>query len=235
MRFLPNKRSKVIAAVAATIVLASTALVLGVADSASPPESGPKVDTHVGHSYIYTVDVASGQLTQETNHQGEGALEPILVRPGRDRLQHDGLRRVLLDARRGGPRCPRRHRDEDRHERRAPVPAVMGTGRQDRVATVALGRGIYAVDTQDGTSQAAHDRRRRTRRRTGLRSDSWIAFHRQVQRKQLRHLRRQRRDGRGAPAHERLQAADEPHVVTPTAAGWHSPSSGPTGSGRSSR
>ena len=176
---LSNKRRKVIAAVGAVILVASTALVLGVADSASPPESGPKVETHVNHSYIYTVDVASGQLTQETNHQGEGALEPSWSAQGEIAFStmdcdecSSTLSEVDPDAV-GSPEVPIESNVEHVFQ-----PSWAPDG--NRVAAVALGRGIYTVDSQTGASK---------RLTTGPSDEApdwapagdWIAFHRQME------------------------------------------------------
>ena len=178
MRFLPNKRRKVIIAIAAALVVASTALVLGVADSASPPESGPKVDTHVGHSYIYTVDVASGQLAQETNHQGEGALEPTWSAQGEiafSTMDCDECSSRLAEVDPDAPVSTETKIDTNVEHLFQPSWAPDGK----RVATVALGRGIYTVDSQTGTSK---------RLTTGPSDEApdwapvgqWIVFHRQV-------------------------------------------------------
>ncbi len=178
MRLLPNKRRLLIGAIAAAIVLSSVALVLGVADSASPPESGPKVDTHVDHSYIYTVDVASGQLAQETNMQGEGALEPSWSAQGDivfSTMDCDECSSSLSEVDPDAPISV--EAPIDTTVEHVFQPSWAPDGKQ--VATVALGRGIYVVDSQTGTAK----------RLTSGRSDEapdwaasgdWIAFHRQV-------------------------------------------------------
>jgi Tol biopolymer transport system component len=179
MRLLSNKKRKVIAAAAATMVAASTAIVLGVADSASPPESGPKVETHVEHSYIYTVDVSSGQLTQETNHQGEGALEPSFSAQGEiafSTMDCDECSSTLAHVDPGPGASPELKIETNVEHLFQPAWAPDG----NRVATVALGRGIYTVDSQSGVSK----------RLTSGSSDEapdWaptgdlVAFHRQIQ------------------------------------------------------
>jgi Tol biopolymer transport system component len=179
MSLLSNKRRKVIAAVAAVVLAASSALALGVADSASPPESGPKVETHVDDSYIYSVDVSSGQLTQETNHQSEGALEPSWSAQGeiafstQDCDECDSMLNEVDPDVTGSPEVP-----IDTNVAHLFQPSWAPDGK--RVATVALGRGIYTVDTQTGTSK---------RLTTGPSDEApdwaavgdWIAFHRQVE------------------------------------------------------
>ena len=195
--------------VVAVIAVASTALALGVADSASPPESGPKVETHVDHSYIYTVDVASGQLTQETNHQGEGALEPSWSAQGEIAFSTqdcDECASTLTEVDPDAVGSPEVH---DRDDRRARLPAVRGrptaTGsrrsRSGAASTPWTRRPAAAQRLTTGPSDEAPD---------WSPAGDWIAFHRQVRGQQLRHLRGQRRDRRGAAAHERRQAADEP-------------------------
>ncbi len=179
MRLLSNKPKKAIAVTATAIVMASTALVLGVADSASPPESGPKVDTHVGHSYIYTVDVASGQLAQETNHQGEGALEPSWSAQGEiafSTMDCDECSSTLSEVDPEAVGAPEATIDTNVEHLFQPSWAPDG----NRVATVSLGRGIYIVDSQTGASK---------RLTTGASDEApnwapvggWIAFHRQVE------------------------------------------------------
>jgi Tol biopolymer transport system component len=179
MRLLSNKKRKLIAILAVTIVAASTAIVLGVADSASPPESGPKVDTHVGHSYIYTVDVSSGQLTQETGHQGEGALEPSYSAQGEiafSTMDCDECSSTISQVDPGPGAAPEVPIETNVEHLFQPSWAPDGK----RVATVALSRGIYAVDSQSGAAK----------RLTSGPSDEapdWapngdlVAFHRQVQ------------------------------------------------------
>ena len=179
MRLLSNNRRKAIAAAAAVVVMASTALVLGVADSASPPESGPKVESHVAHSYIYSVDVSSGALTQETNHQGEGALEPSWSAQGDivfSTMDCDECSSTLSEVDPEAVGSPEATIETNLEHVFQPSWAPDGK----TVATVALGRGIYTVDTQTGAA----------RRMTISPSDEapdwspvgdWIAFHRQVE------------------------------------------------------
>jgi len=150
-RLLSGKRRKAIAA-AAMIVAVSTALILGVADSASPPESGPAVDTHVDHSYIYTVDVSNGDLTQETNHQGEGALEPSYSPDGElafSTMDCDECSSSIVQVD-PGPGAPVEVPIETNVEHLF-QPSWAPDGK--RVATVALARGIFSVDSQSGVSQ----------------------------------------------------------------------------------
>jgi Tol biopolymer transport system component len=178
MTLLSTKRRKLIATIAIAIAAGSTAAVLGVADSASPPESGPAVDTHVDHSYIFTVDVSSGQLTQETNHQGEGALEPSYSAQGDiafSTMDCDECSSTIAEVDPDAPGNPEVPIDATVEHLFQPTWAPGGR----RMAAVALGRGIYIVDVQDGTS----------RRLTSEPSDEapdWspvggsIAFHRQI-------------------------------------------------------
>jgi Tol biopolymer transport system component len=152
VRLLSSKRRKVIAAAAAVIAIASTALVLGVADSASPPEAGLAVDTHVDHSYIYTVDVATEELTQETNHQGEGAQEPSFSAQGEiafSTMDCDECSSTIaqLDP---GP-GPTTEVPIDTPVEHLFQPSWAPDG--NRVATVALGRGIYSVNSQTGAAK----------------------------------------------------------------------------------
>jgi Tol biopolymer transport system component len=163
-------------AAAAVVVPVCAALALGVADSASPPEAGPKVDTHVEHSNIYVVDVSTRGVTQATNHQGEGALEPAWSQEGQ----------IAFSAM-GCDECPSTVSAVDPGDStQAPVetsvkhvfqPSWAPDGH--KLAVVGLGRGIYVIDSADTSA----------RRLTSGRSDEapnwspagdWIAFHKQV-------------------------------------------------------
>lgn len=168
---LTRKRLAVLITV---VIAASTAIALGVADSASPPEAGPKVDTHVDNNGLYVVDVESRAVTQPTHH--EDAKEPSWSPDGQiaftsmtcdecpstlTEVDPAGTTEVQIDP-------PVEHLFQ---------PSWAPDGR--RVAVVGLGRGIYIVDTQAQTSK---------RLTSGVSDEapSWspagdlIAFHRQV-------------------------------------------------------
>jgi Tol biopolymer transport system component len=169
---------KVVGVIAIVVLAASAAILLGVADSASPPESGPAVETHVEHSYIYTVDVDTGKLTQETNHQGEGALEPSYSAQGDivfSTMDCDECASTLEEVDPDVPGAAPAPIDAQVQHLFQPSWAPGGR----RVATVALGRGIYIVDVQDGTA-------RRLTSGPADEAPDWapvggsVAFHRQV-------------------------------------------------------
>jgi Tol biopolymer transport system component len=173
-----QKRRKLAAALVAAVVAASAALALAVADSASPPESGPAVKSHVGHSYIFSVDVATGQMAQETNHQGEGALEPTWSTQGDiafSTMPCDECTSELAEVDPAAPIGPEAKIETSAQHLFQPSWAPDGK----RLATVGLGRGIYSVDTTDGSAQ---------RLTTGPSDEApdWspgghlIAFHRQI-------------------------------------------------------
>jgi Tol biopolymer transport system component len=168
------QRGKLLAVVATAIVLVSAAVVFGVADSASPPESGPAVDAHADHTGIYVVDVADGKIRRPSNH--EDAREPTWSARGQiafstmtcdecvsqlSQMDPGGTTEVLISA----------------TVKHVFQPSWAPDGH--RIAAVGLGRGIYAVDPATGTSK----------RLTTDPSDEapdwspageWIAFHRQV-------------------------------------------------------
>jgi Tol biopolymer transport system component len=175
MNWSRGKRNRLAVAASAT-VLASAGIVFGVANSALPPESGPAVDTHVGHSNIYVVDVSSGQLTQPTNHLGEGAVEPSWSPDG-------SIAFTEMDC----DECPATITQVDPADS-IPVqieatvkhvfqPSWAPDGR--KLAVVGLGRGIYTVDV------ATHNSKRLTTG-PGDEAPAWspkgdsIAFHRQI-------------------------------------------------------
>jgi TolB protein len=164
----------VLAIVAAAVVIVCTAFVLGVADSASPPESGPAVDAHADHTGIYVVDVQDDSITRPSNHQD--AREPTWSKQGQIAFSTDtcdecnsqlsqmdpaGTTEVLISA----------------TVKHVFQPSWAPDGR--RIAAIGLGRGVYVVDTQAGTSK---------RLTTGPSDEApdwaptgdWIAFHRQV-------------------------------------------------------
>ncbi len=173
MRFLRKSRRRA-AVIVVAVIAVPAALALGVADSASPPEAGPKVDTHVDNNGLYVIDVESGAVTQPTHHAD--AKEPAWSPDGQiaftamtcdecpstlTEVDPDGATQVQIDA-------PVEHLFQ---------PTWAPDGR--RVAVVALGRGIHVVDTQAQTA----------RRLTSGPSDeapAWsptgdlIAFHRQI-------------------------------------------------------
>jgi dipeptidyl aminopeptidase/acylaminoacyl peptidase len=172
-----SNRKRLIAFAGAAMVFASAAIALGVADSASPPESGPKVESHVGHSNIWTVDVASKQLEQETNHQGEGAVEPSWSAQGEiafSSMDCDECSSQLVQLDPAGSAQVKIDTPSVDHLFQ---PSWAPDGR--KVAVVALGEGIYAVDSQGGAPKQLT---------SGVADEApdwsptgdWIAFHRQI-------------------------------------------------------
>ena len=162
------------AIVAAAVAVVCAALVLSVADSAAPPESGPKVDAHADHTGIYVVDVASDTIVRPSNHQD--AREPSWSKQGQiafstetcdecnsqlSQMDPAGTTEVLISA----------------TVKHVFQPSWAPDGR--RVAAIGLGRGVYVVDTLAGTSK---------RLTTGPSDEApdwaptgdWIAFHRQI-------------------------------------------------------
>jgi TolB protein len=171
---LPGTRNSRLAVLVTAVVLAVAAIAFGVADSASPPEAGPKVDTHVDKAGLYVVDVESGDLTQPTHH--EDAKEPSWSPDGQiafttmscdecpstlTEVDPAGTTEVQIDP-------PVEHLFQ---------PSWAPDGR--RVAVVGLGRGIYVVDTELQTAE---------RLTTGVSDEApaWsptgdlIAYHRQI-------------------------------------------------------
>ena len=143
-------KSKRFMIVSSAVVATSAAIAIGVAVSGPPPESGPAADSHVGHSNIYVVDVASHALTQPTNHMGEGALEPSWSSDGKIAFS-------AMDC----DECPSQLIQVDPVDSsQAPVetsvkhvfqPSTSPDGR--KVAVVGLGRGIYSVNVGGGTAK----------------------------------------------------------------------------------
>ena len=173
-----RQRKKLTAVLVTAILAGSAALALGVADSASPPESGPAIKSHVGHSYIFSLDVATGQLAQETNHQGEGALEPTWSTQGDiafSTMSCDECTSELAEVDPAAPIGPEAKIDTTVEHVFQPSWAPDAK----KIAAVGLGRGIYSVDTTDGSAQ---------RLTTGPSDEApdWspgghlIAFHRQI-------------------------------------------------------
>lgn len=171
---LPRKPRKRLIVIIATVIAVTAAIALGVADSASPPEAGPKVDTHVDNNGLYVIDVESRAVTQPNRH--EDAKEPAWSADGQ----------IVFTAM-ACDECPSALTEVDPETTTqvqidAPVehlfqPTWAPDGR--RIAVVALGRGIHIVDTQTLA----------TKRLTSGTSDeapAWsptgdlIAFHRQI-------------------------------------------------------
>jgi Tol biopolymer transport system component len=171
-----RKRAGRVALAASAVIAVSAAIAIGVAVSGPPSESGPGVDTHVGHSNIYVVDVASGDLTQPTNHIGEGAREPSWESDGEIAFSAQACDECPSEIAQVGASDPGQATVE------TPVkhvfqPSAAPDGH--RLAVVALGRGIYSVDATAGTAK----------RLTEGPSDEapawsgngeWIAFQRQI-------------------------------------------------------
>jgi Tol biopolymer transport system component len=145
---LPRMTSKRLGVLVAVVVAASAAIALGVADSASPPEAGPKVDTHVDNNGLFVIDVATRQLTQPTHH--EDAKEPSWSATGQiafsamtcdecesavSEVDPEGTTQVQIDA----------------NVTHLFQPSWAPDGR--KLAVVALGRGIYSLDSQAQTAK----------------------------------------------------------------------------------
>ena len=171
---LPGTRNSRLAVLVTAVVLAVAAIALGVADSAPPPEAGPKVDTHVAKSGLFVVEVDSGKFTHVTHRKG--AKEPAWS-PGGDitytSMSCDECPSTLTAVDPAGTtevqiEPPVEHLFQ---------PSWAPDGR--RVAVVGLGRGIYAVDTELRTAK---------RLTTGISDEApaWsptgdlIAYHRQI-------------------------------------------------------
>ena len=176
MTLLRDRRALVALGACAIAAVIAAGIAFGVADSASPPESGPAVKTHVEHANIYVLDIATGQVTRTTHHQGEGALEPSwsadnqIAYSSQDcdecdsvvsEVDPEGTTQVQIDS----------------TVKHVYQPTWNPDG--SKVAMVGLGRGIYSVDVQGQTAK----------RLTSGRSDeapAWspkgdeIAFHKQV-------------------------------------------------------
>jgi TolB protein len=147
MRYLSRTRKR-LAVIVVAVIAVSAAIALGVADSASPPEAGPKVDTHVDNNGLFVADVESRAVTQPTHH--EDAKEPSWSPDGQiaftsmtcdecpstlTEVDPDGATQVQIDA-------PVEHLFQ---------PSSAPDGR--RVAVVGLGRGIYAIDSRMQTAK----------------------------------------------------------------------------------
>ncbi len=174
--YLSRRRKQGLGAVACAAVLATAAIALGVADSASPPEAGPKVDSHVEHSNIYVVDVATRELTQATNHQGEGALEPSWSEDGQIAFSAMACDECPSTVFQLDPKVAGQAPIDSSVEHVFQPSWAPGGG---KVAVVRLGRGIYTIDSERNTAK----------RLTTGRSDEapnwspagdWIAFHKHV-------------------------------------------------------
>ena len=73
MRLPRTKRTRLGIALSAVLLIA-TAIAIGVATSAEPPEAGPAVDSHAEHADIWVVDVQTRELRRATLNAD--ALEP---------------------------------------------------------------------------------------------------------------------------------------------------------------
>lgn len=136
------------AAAAAVVIAVPAVIAFGVADSASPPEAGPKVDSHVDKSGLFVVDVDSGKSTHVTHRKG--AREPAWSPDG-----------DITYTSRSCDECPSTLTAVDpagapEVQIEPPVehlfqPSWAPDGR--RVAVVGLGRGIYVVDRESQTAK----------------------------------------------------------------------------------
>ena len=159
--------------------------------SASPPESGPKVETHVGTTRTSTRSTWTTRRRRPT-HQGADRAGAVLGAQGDIVFSTmDCDDRARRSSPRWTPTC---------QLRQAPI--------SDTTSTICSSRPGRPTDSGSRRSRSAGASTRSTRRparRSALTTGGsdeapdwaprgdWIAFHKQVARQELRHLRRQRR------------------------------------------
>jgi Tol biopolymer transport system component len=168
---LPRAKRTRFAIAFAAVLATAAAIAFGVAISADPPESGPAVKSHSGHADIWSVDVETRELTQQTLNAD--AREPSWSPDGEIAFStapcDECLSEIHLDTS-GSTEVP-----VETTVRHVYQPSWAPDG--NRFAVVRLGRGIWSVDVASKTAK----------RLTLSPSDEapawspngdWIAFHR---------------------------------------------------------
>jgi Tol biopolymer transport system component len=144
---LPRKKRTRFAIALSTVLLIAGAIAFGVATSADPSESGPAVRSHSDHADIWTVNVQTRELTQQTLNAD--AREPAWSQEGEiafstapcDECQSE----IHLDTS-GSTETP-----VDTIVRHVYQPSWAPDG--NRFAVIRLGRGIFAVDVANRTAK----------------------------------------------------------------------------------
>ena len=146
MKLPRTKRTRLAVALSTTVLIAA-GIAFGVATSATPPESGPGVNTHVDHADILAVNDQTRELTRETLYAD--AREPSWSADGEiafstadcDECESE----IHLDGT-GSTEIP-----VDTSVRHIYQPSWAPDG--NRFAVVRLGHGIWVVDVPTRTSK----------------------------------------------------------------------------------
>jgi TolB protein len=144
---LPRKKRTRFAIALSTALLIAGAIAFGVATSTDPPESGPAVHSHSEHADIWSVNVQTRELTQQTLNAD--AREPTWSPDGEILFStqpcDECLSEIHLDTS-GSTEIPV---DTVVHHVYQPSWAPDG----NRFALIRLGRGIFAVDVANRTAK----------------------------------------------------------------------------------
>ena len=163
---LPRKKRTRFTIALATALLIAGAIAFGVAISADPPESGPAVHSHSEHADIWSVNVETRELTQQTLNAD--AREPSWSPDGELAFStapcDECYSEIHLDGS-GSTEQP-----VETTVRHVYQPSWAPDG--NRFAVVRLGRGIWSVDVATSTAEAVDERARRTRHRPGPRTET---------------------------------------------------------------
>ena len=154
--------------------LIAGAIAFGVATSADPPESGPAVHSHSEHADIWTVNVQTRELTQQTLNAD--AREPAWSQEGEIAFSTAELRRVPVGDPHGHAGSTEIPVDTTVHHLFQPSWAPDG----NRVAVVRLGHGIFVVDVASRTIKQLDLRGPSDEAPAWSPSGEWIAFDRLV-------------------------------------------------------
>lgn len=142
---LPRAKRTRFAIAFAAVLATAGAIAFGVAISADPPESGPAVRSHSDHADLWTVNVETRELTQQTLNAD--ALEPSWSADGELAFSTQGcdecLSEIHVDSS-GSTEVP-----VETTIRHVFQPSWAPDG--NRFAVVRLGRGIWSVDTATST------------------------------------------------------------------------------------
>jgi Tol biopolymer transport system component len=142
---LPRAKRTRFAIAFAAVLATAGAIAFGVAISADPPESGPAVRSHSDHADLWTVNIETRELTQQTLNAD--ALEPSWSADGELAFSTQGcdecLSEIHVDSS-GSTEVP-----VETTIRHVFQPSWAPDG--NRFAVVRLGRGIWSVDTATST------------------------------------------------------------------------------------
>jgi TolB protein len=146
IRFSRKKRTRIVLVAAAALVIVS-AIAFGVAISAQPPESGPAVKSHATHADIWSVNIQTKELTQQTLNAD--AREPTWSPDGEIAFSTAECDECLSEIHVDGAGST--ETQVETNVRHLYQPSWGPDG--NRFAVVRLGRGIWTVDVAAKTSK----------------------------------------------------------------------------------